>query len=297
MHFSLDNCLMKCLLKFSRASLCGWSSAMARLGLRSNRAINLDMEAEGRLPKEYRMKAGSFMSHLFFWYIVPVLRLGNKKNYEAQMVPDLAGRESYSVRLEALRQAFQGQARSSREGMTLLRALLRAEWGRLSLSLVLRLLYSLLVMANPAATRLVISYISEGRADPMTGWGLFGLFLLVSLAINFTGTQGYFQMSLVGNLLGSGLTNLLAEKALLYPSLNLKDYNTGDLATLSSVDATRLNTFPFYMSSSLYIPLQLGIGIYLMYTAVGVAFTAGLLALLVINFLGYLNSKWQARFN
>lgn len=44
-------------------------------------------------------------------------------------------------------------------------------------------------------------------------------------------------MVLVGNYLANGLNSIIIKKAMKYPSLDKKKYNTGDLATLANVDS------------------------------------------------------------
>lgn len=51
------------------------------------------------------------------------------------------------------------------------------------------------------------------------------------------------------------------------------------------------------MASTLFIPLQILIGIYLMYNAVGIAFTAGLGAIIIINVLSYILSNYAVKYN
>lgn len=59
----------------------------------------------------------------------------------------------------------------------------------------------------------------------------------------------------------------------------------------------RFSFFAFYVSSVLFLPIQILVAIYLMYTAVGISFTAGLLMIGLINVYSYFLSKIIKRNN
>jgi ABC-type multidrug transport system fused ATPase/permease subunit len=195
------------------------------------------------------------------------------------------------------RNLLNSQPRNARAGLTLLTVMLKAERGRIVSATVLVFLLSGLAMLGPVITRQVIDYIDGGRGDLLTGAGLFGLFILVSFTINILQASSGYQFELVANYLSGSICMMLFEKALRRPSLDSKRYSSGNVTTMATVDLERLGLLSYYLSSTMFVPLQLGLGVLLMYDAVGAAFTAGLATILALNLLNYKVSSWIAVFN
>ncbi len=186
---------------------------------------------------------------------------------------------------------------SDTEGMTLLRLVFEAERGNILLYLAQTVVGSVLALTSPVITRWMIQYVEEGGRDLLDGVGLVGLCLIQLLVTNILSIQNSFRILLTGFFLSNGVTALVAETALRYPSLDHKEYSSSDMNTLVSIDGNRFNMVTYYLSSIIFLPIQILIGIYLMYSAVGVAFTGGLLMIGLINVYTYFLSKIIKRNN
>lgn len=89
----------------------------------------------------------------------------------------------------------------------------------------------------------------------------------------------YYQFAVFGFNLSNTLSLLIYEKSLKYPALCEKKYSISQIINYSQVDAQRMTNMGVQLTSVLYTPLQIMIGIWLMYSYIGVSFCAGLLVM------------------
>ena len=87
---------------------------------------------------------------------------------------------------------------------------------------------------------------------------------------------------------------LIYRKALKYPVLTNKLYTISDIINYSQVDAGRISSIGIQMTSIFTSPLQIVIGLLLLYYYIGISFLVGtgvLLVLLILTF--YFSSVYE----
>lgn len=58
-----------------------------------------------------------------------------------------------------------------------------------------------------------------------------------------------------------------------------------------------MTSLGFYTSAVIFFPIQLGIGVFLMYRFIGISFLAGIGVILIMGVFIFINSKFNARAN
>lgn len=122
-----------------------------------------------------------------------------------------------------------------------------------------------LSLTSPMLTRFIINYIDNGSNDILTGIGLTGLCLLQLFISNLLDVHCNYRLTLLGFYLTNDVLAAVARKGMNYPSLDVKQYSTSDMSTLATIDAVRFSIFAYYASSVIFLPIQITIGIFLMY--------------------------------
>jgi ABC-type bacteriocin/lantibiotic exporter with double-glycine peptidase domain len=106
-----------------------------------------------------------------------------------------------------------------------------------------------------------------------------------------------YHFALLGYNISNSLSVCIFQKALKYPTLCSKEFQTSELINYSQVDAQRMTSLGFYMAVVIFFPLQLAIGIYLMYSFIGVSFLAGIGIIVIMSVFIFINSKINAKAN
>lgn len=82
-----------------------------------------------------------------------------------------------------------------------------------------------------------------------------------------------------------------------YPTLCSKKFQTSELINYSQVDAQRFTNLGYTTSTVVFFPIQLGVGIYLMYRFIGISFLGGIGVILMMGVFAYFNQKMSAKAN
>jgi ATP-binding cassette subfamily C (CFTR/MRP) protein 1 len=107
----------------------------------------------------------------------------------------------------------------------------------------------------------------------------------------------YYNFCIMGFNLSNSLSLCIYNKALKYPTLCSKRFQTAELINYSEVDAQRLEDAAFYLNNVFLMPLQLAVGIYLMYSFIGISFLAGMGIIFLVGVLTFFNSKLSVEAN
>lgn len=152
-------------------------------------------------------------------------------------------------------------------------------------------------MSIPYITELIIAYISDGNKQVSKGLLYVGGVLLLKFIQNVAESRLYYNLAIVGYNICNTLNICIFEKATKYPTLCSKKYSVAELINYSQVDAQRLTNLGYYTSAVLFIPIQLGVGIFLMYNFIGVSFLAGMGVIVVIGLVVFGCNRLQLKAN
>jgi uncharacterized membrane protein YciS (DUF1049 family) len=121
--------------------------------------------------------------------------------------------------------------------------------------------------------------------------------LILKFIQNLADSHMSYQSALFGYNVNNGLSMCIFSKALRYPTLCSKDYQLSELVNYSQVDAQRLTNLGANTSAVIFLPIQLAVGMFLMYSFIGVSFLAGMGIIILMGLFIFINSKLNARAN
>lgn len=160
--------------------------------------------------------------------------------------------------------------------------IIKAFWPRLLLASSFKLSANLLTFASPILLGKIIDFVSS-NTEP--NWrGLFyavSLFFLSMTQSIFENREQYLTHSNV-MLVKTCLTTATYQKTLRLSNQGRKQYTTGEIVNLMSVDAQKIADFVQSVNSLWSAPMQLTISMVMLYQQLGVAIFAGL-AVMVVN--------------
>ncbi|OQR88268.1 ATP-binding Cassette (ABC) Superfamily, partial [Achlya hypogyna] len=216
-------------------------------------------------------------SAVVFSWLTPLLDLGNARSLQTDDLFQLnpADRATTAAKLFHAQWAHDQATKSSPK---LYRAFARIYARPCVVTGILKIVHLSLQFIGPVLIKSIVAYL--GTPDKSLSIGLYytlAVFLsgvLQSLALR----QFYFVAYEVGLRLRSAVVMAVYDKALRLSSTQ----STGDVATLVSVDAQRLQEIVNNAHSLWYTPLQVVVTSVLMYRELGVAFLGGAAVLVVV---------------
>jgi ABC-type protease/lipase transport system fused ATPase/permease subunit len=182
-------------------------------------------------------------------------------------------------------------------GMRLVKSMLSANYRTVKIVLLTTFVSKGIYMLLPNITKTVITYIESDGKSLYQGAGLVGLILFLKCIQNISDSHMYFNFNMLGFNLSNSVSLCIYDKALKYPTLCSKKFQTAELINYNEVDAQRLSEVGYYLSDVLLMPFQLAVGIYLMYSFIGVSFLVGIGIIFGIALMTYFNSKLNSEAN
>lgn len=152
-------------------------------------------------------------------------------------------------------------------------------------------------MLLPTLTGMVINYVEKGEKELKTGLIFIALILALKFCQNLAETHLLYHFTVLGYNSCNSLSLCIYNKASKYPTLCSKEYPVSQLISYSMVDAQRLTALGFYTSAAIFFPIQLGVGVFLMYQFIGISFLAGIGVIFLMGVFVFINSKLNAKAN
>ena len=118
------------------------------------------------------------------------------------------------------------------------------------------------------------------------------LVVVVTLGKSLIQTHLYYLFAIFGFNISTSLSLLIYNKSLTYLSVGCTKYSTSQIINFSQVDTQRMTALGPQLVSFIFSPIQLIIGMIIVYSNVGFNF---LLGILMIILLGYLTPKFAKK--
>lgn len=154
-------------------------------------------------------------------------------------------------------------------------------------------------MYSPVITDQIIGFIEEGSTKREVGKGV-GLFIGVFMLAFFkliAQSHVFYNFGILGYNLSNTLSLLLYQKSLRHPVLCLKKYSVSEIINYSQVDAQRMTYMGFQLAALIFTPLQVLIGLWLMYSFIGISFLSGIGVMLFTITFTFIFSKISIKAN
>lgn len=107
----------------------------------------------------------------------------------------------------------------------------------------------------------------------------------------------FFYFGVLGFNLSNTLSLLVYNKSLKHPLITEKKFAIADIINYSQVDAQRMTYMGFQMVALLFTPIQISIGLYLLYVFIGPSFLVGTGVMILLMCFTLLFSKVASKFN
>jgi len=153
------------------------------------------------------------------------------------------------------------------------------------------LLSGLLEYTGPLLIKFIIKYISSPERNDKTGILLVLGVVVSRLLIAIFSSRAQILLTLLGINTSKAINGLVYEKSLKFSLIQSAEHSQGSLINHIQVDTEKLYSLGLALGSAVTLPVLIGVGIYFMYMAVGIAFLPGIGVILLMTIVNFLVGK------
>ncbi|KAJ0978937.1 hypothetical protein J5N97_014411 [Dioscorea zingiberensis] len=244
-----------------------------------------DKLGQPRLLEEDRVKTelekSGFFGMMTFSWINRLLQLGYSKPLVLKDIPSLSSADSALVATNAFLHewsAINGDRRSSTRNLVI-RALARCYSKEMIVVGVCALLRTMAVVSLPLLVRAFVQLSSKEGKDVYHGTFLVVCLIIVKLVESFSQRHWFFNSRRYGMRMRSALMASVFQKQFKLSSIARRRHSMGQIVNYIAVDAYRLGELPWWFNMAWSLPLQLILGIAVLFGTVGVGLLLGLVPL------------------
>ncbi|XP_042908219.1 multidrug resistance-associated protein 1-like [Parasteatoda tepidariorum] len=168
-------------------------------------------------------------------------------------------------------------------------------WPWLSAALLCNFLFALASLIPPLILDRLINFVDHDHYAWRGMLYVTVIFIVDAFAKIFNNFGVYFFFS-AGAQMKSALMNAVYRKNFLLSPAARKDFSSGSISNLLSVDIQRLSYFTFYCSELIICPIRIVIILVLMWQYIGIATLSGLAVIIFFLPVGYFVSKYSEKF-
>ncbi|XP_043689683.1 ABC transporter C family member 3-like isoform X1 [Telopea speciosissima] len=250
----------------------------------------------------------NFLGILTFSWMGPLLAVGNKKTIDLEDVPQLATCDTVNRVFPVFRSKLEsnggngggsGAGRDQITTLKLVKALILSAWVEILLSGVLALIYTFASYAGPYLIDSFVQYLNSHHQHKSKGYMLVSMFFLSKLVECLSQRHWFFRLQQVGIKAHAGLVAMIYRKGLDLSNISRQGHTSGEIINFMSVDAGRIDDFGWYMHDLWLVPVQVALGLLILYKSLGLASIAALVATIIVMLanlpLGTLQEKFQMK--
>ncbi|KAL4454971.1 hypothetical protein ABPG74_006353 [Tetrahymena malaccensis] len=261
----------------------------------SNQDEENQVQVIQKKPYKTRYQRANIFSKIFFWWAVPLVKLGNRLHLEQEHLDQLSEDQKSSFYFNRFKRNFEHYF-ERKSNQTLIRSLVSTFRRRLTISFLISFFDSCVLMSTPYLIKTVIEYSSEQNQDYRKGIILICAVILSRIILCLLDSHAYYQFSVLGFDLTNTVSVALLEKSLRYSLLSTDDYKVGTLVNMIQVDGQRLQFLCNQLSSICFLPLQIGFGLYLMSDTIGISFLFGVAVMFIMGVVNYFIGRFGLKY-
>lgn len=234
-----------------------------------------------------------YFNRIFFGWISRLIRKNKQKTFEQNMHHDLRQSEKSETQYKILQSNWLRM--KTQKKFTLLRTIFSAYISHILLVGLLGLMKSILFFSSPITINLLMRYIAEPH--PTIGHVLFLLvFIPCSRLVNsLIDSNTQFLLNVLGVKVKYGLAALIYWKTLKISIIRSKSHSVGSIINHYEIDCEKLRLLMTMIQDLFIIPIQLMIGIGIIYYLVGNSFLAGLGMMGIVSGIAYILTSKSSR--
>ncbi|KAG4066305.1 hypothetical protein HA402_000529 [Bradysia odoriphaga] len=249
--------------------------------------------------KECPILRASCLSYILFSWCTPLVRKGYKSSLKADEMWDLIP----SIRSRFVRSVFNrhygrphfGEIRST------YRNIIKPMWHTCGTAFYVAIIYgtanNLIVFLAPQLLGLMIDFVKDSTVELWKGYLWACSLLLIYVLMTVLLEQFYLNIFKCYFNIKTGLMLAIYQKSLKVSHAARKDKTTGEIVNLMSVDTEKIQLLAFDMNTIWAAPIQILVGVILLWRELGVAFLPGigiLCSIFPINWaLSTVSAKYQ----
>ncbi|XP_042489373.1 ABC transporter C family member 3-like isoform X2 [Macadamia integrifolia] len=244
----------------------------------------------------------SFFSIFTFHWMNPLLALGYAKILDLEDVPQVSNCDSANVVFACFRNKLESDNNgSSNDGQVsthkLVNALIFSTWKEILWTGLLSIVCTLASYVGPYLIVDFIEYLNSSHQLKYNGYVLVFMFFLSMLIKCLLERHLFFILRKMVIRVRAALFAIIYKKSLRLSNQSKQGHTCGENTNLLSVDVERIGFFSWYLHDIWRVPMQVALGLWILYIRLGlasfVAFVATLILILANVPLGKLQENFQ----
>ena len=234
----------------------------------------------------------SFISKVFFCWIFPLLDFGRKTYLNKKVLYPIQANFKSEVLFERFnKQWILMKNRKYPVHWTVYKAFKK----EIFLYILYEFLNCLFAFSTPLIINRIIAYSSsEDKEIWYSSTLLIGIFIIKALS-TILNTHSDYLLNSIGILIMNSLNMKIYTKSLKFPLLFKSEYNEGKLVNIVQTDLELVKNLFGDISSLLFLPLQIVVGMIFIYYIMGVSTLTGFGFILFIGIMNYFTGKYYTK--
>ncbi|KAK7284652.1 hypothetical protein RJT34_19402 [Clitoria ternatea] len=238
--------------------------------------------------------SASVVSKAFLIWINPLLIKGYKTPLKTDEIPTL----SPEHRAERMSSLFESKWPKSNERSKhpVRITLLRCFWKELAITAVLATIRLCVMFVGPVLIQSFVDFTSGKRSSVYEGYYLVLILLVAKFVEVLTTHQFNFNAQKLGTLIRCTLITSLYKKGLMLSFSSRQDHGVGTIVNYMAVDTQQLSDMMLQLHSVWMMPLQVAIGLFLLYNCLGASVVTAFLGLFGVFVFAVIATRMTNRF-
>lgn len=237
---------------------------------------------ENNRPRATSYDNATILGLLTLSWVSPILSIGAKRHLDLNDVPLLPSRDCSETSYRSLVSNWESfKLANPNKNPSLAMVILRSFWKEAAWYAVFATLDTFASYVGPYLVHHFVDYLSGEEATGHKGFVLVAIIFVAMLIENLMARQWSMGAELIGIHVRSALTAVVYKKGLRLASYSRKNHTSGVIVHYMSVDVQRIGDFASKIYDIWNLPLQIILGVAILYKSVGHAYVATLIAIAI----------------
>lgn len=220
----------------------------------------------------------SFVSHITYSWLAPLLALSHSRRVELQDVPDLPAQDATATAARAFRLAL-AQELATASSPSFLRVTRRLYGRQVLVFAAWSLLNKAIGLTSPLLIKLFLDWAGSRTPALATGYALAAAMVTQAVLSSVSSTQYSLAWQRFDLRVRAGIVSAIYDQSLALSAAARRRYGLGRITNLVSVDLGRLVGMPGTVFDMVLIPGEIAVALMLLSREVSYAFVAGVAVL------------------